>query len=76
MLPPAQEELELDYKKALRDEFGIEFTRLYTITNMPVKRFADYLYRQGQLESYLQLLIDNFNPHAVDGVVCVWPLCW
>lgn len=45
-LPPPQEELEAKYRQELWDEFGIEFNRLFTMTNMPVKRFADFLYRR------------------------------
>ncbi|MGE3714767.1 MAG: arsenosugar biosynthesis radical SAM (seleno)protein ArsS [Alphaproteobacteria bacterium] len=69
-LPPAQVELEIAYKKKLRDEFGIEFNQLFTITNMPIKRFAHMLERDGLMEQYMQLLIDNFNPQAAAGVMC------
>lgn len=67
-LPPSQEKLEADYKKELKELFGIEFNRLYTITNMPIKRFLDFLNRTGQLEEYMTLLANNFNPQAAFGV--------
>lgn len=69
-LPPGQDELEADYKRELRKHFGIEFNNLYTITNLPVARFASWLKRNGHLEDYMKLLVDNFNPAAVDGLMC------
>ena len=69
-LPPPQARLEAAYRKELRDRFGIEFTRLYTITNMPISRFLDDLLRSGQYESYMQKLVDAFNPATVAGVMC------
>jgi radical SAM/Cys-rich protein len=54
----------------LRKDFEIEFSRLLTITNMPISRFLHALERDGQAEAYQQLLVDSFNPHAVDGVMC------
>ncbi len=69
-LPPAQDDLEADYKRELRAHFGIEFNNLYTITNLPVARFASWLKRNGHLEDYMKLLVDNFNPAAVDGLMC------
>jgi radical SAM/Cys-rich protein len=69
-LPPPQEKLELDYKRHLRAEFGIEFHRLLTITNMPIRRFSDFLFRIGQHEQYLNLLANNFNPATVEHLMC------
>mmetsp|Transcript_23123 Transcript_23123/g.75387 ORF Transcript_23123/g.75387 Transcript_23123/m.75387 type:complete len:421 (-) Transcript_23123:54-1316(-) len=69
-LPPSSEKLEGDYKQKLADDFGITFSSLLTLTNMPIKRFADFLVREGELEAYMQLLVDNFNPSAVGGVMC------
>jgi len=69
-LPPAQEKLEKDYKRRLKDDFGIVFNKLYTITNMPITRYAKYLKAFNQLETYTELLINNFNPHTLDGLMC------
>lgn len=69
-LPPAQAKLEADYHAHLKDEFGIEFNHLFTITNMPIKRYAHALERDGKMKDYMQLLIDNFNPQAAKGVMC------
>ncbi|MDQ2774099.1 MAG: arsenosugar biosynthesis radical SAM protein ArsS [Acidobacteriota bacterium] len=69
-LPPLQEALELEYKKHLHEQFGIEFHRLLTITNMPIRRFSDFLVRLGQQEQYAKLLADNFNPATVDHLMC------
>jgi len=69
-LPPPQAELEARYKDELRRGFGIEFHRLFTITNMPIKRFAEFLARQGQQEAYASLLVNHFNPATVPGLMC------
>lgn len=69
-LPPSQAALEEDYRRRLHEDFGIAFNRLFTITNMPIKRFLHELERDGELDAYMQLLIDNFNPRAAFGVMC------
>lgn len=69
-LPPPQEKLEADYKRELRDHFAIEFNRLFTITNMPIKRFAEFLHREGREEAYTELLTNHFNPATVDNLMC------
>jgi radical SAM/Cys-rich protein len=69
-LPPPQGALEERYRTELRARFGIEFCRLLTITNMPIKRFADSLRRTGQLAAYLGLLVNHFNPATVPGLMC------
>jgi radical SAM/Cys-rich protein len=69
-LPGRQDELEDDYKRELQKHFGITFNRLYTITNLPIGRFESYLRNNDKLDEYLQLLIENFNPATVDGLMC------
>ena len=69
-LPPAQQALELDYKRELGKRFGIEFHHLITITNMPIRRFAEQLARLGKSASYQELLVRQFNPATVDGLMC------
>ncbi|CAH1263506.1 Hypp2721 [Branchiostoma lanceolatum] len=69
-LPPPQRELEDKYRQELWDTFGIEFNNLYTVTNMPIKRFADFLYRRNELQDYMNLLVRNFNPMSVKGLMC------
>ena len=69
-LPGAQEKLEADYKQQLHEDFGIVFSRLMTITNLPINRFAHFLERTGQYDSYMQLLEENFNPATVPGLMC------
>jgi radical SAM/Cys-rich protein len=69
-LPAPQEELEADYKKELQEHFGIVFNHLYTITNLPIARFASWLRNNDRLAEYMDLLIDNFNPATVDGLMC------
>jgi radical SAM/Cys-rich protein len=69
-LPPEQAELEQDYRTAMRDNFGIEFTRLFTITNMPISRFAAWLRHNNRLHDYMTLLKESFNASTVDGLMC------
>lgn len=69
-LPPPQAALEADYKRELKSHFGIEFTRLFTITNMPIQRFGAVLLSQGQFDSYMQLLKDACRPANLDTVMC------
>ena len=69
-LPGPQAELEADYKRELEEHFGIVFNRLYTITNLPIARFASWLKNNGGLAEYMELLIDNFNPETVRGLMC------
>ncbi len=69
-LPPAQGPLELDYKRELGERFGVEFHHLLTITNMPIRRFAEQLERLGKTAEYRELLVRQFNPATVEGVMC------
>jgi radical SAM/Cys-rich protein len=69
-LPHAQSELELDYKRELRERYGIEFTALFTITNQPIGRFAGDLRQHGQWDDYLELLANSFNPSTVRDLMC------
>lgn len=69
-LPPPQAKLEADYKQELGTRFGIRFNHLYTLTNMPIARFAHMLQRQGNLDAYLELLATAFNPATLDGMMC------
>lgn len=69
-LPPPQEKLEVDYKRELNARFGIRFNHLYTITNMPIARFAHMLQRENKLDVYLELLANAFNPTTLDNLMC------
>ncbi len=69
-LPPSQESLEADYKKELHKLFGIEFNHLFVITNMPIKRFLDQLIRENKYDDYMAMLINSFNVHAAENIMC------
>jgi radical SAM/Cys-rich protein len=69
-LPPSQSTLEAAYRRELARRYGIVFHRLYTITNMPISRFLEDLLSRGQLEEYMQKLIEAYNPAAAAGVMC------
>lgn len=69
-LPPDQSKLEAAYRRELRDRYGVEFTNLYTITNMPISRFLDDLLQTGEYDAYMQTLVASFNPATVSGLMC------
>jgi radical SAM/Cys-rich protein len=69
-LPPPQGKLEEDYKKILREQFGVAFNHLYCLTNMPITRYATHLKLRGEYDRYLELLEANFNAATVDQVMC------
>lgn len=69
-LPGDQKALELDFKKALAEDFNIKFNLLFTITNLPISRFLDYLIASENYEEYMHALVDAFNPSAVGNVMC------
>jgi radical SAM/Cys-rich protein len=69
-LPPDERTLEARYREELRQGFGIEFHRLATLANMPIKRFAHALLRDGQHEAYMSLLVNHFNPATIPGLMC------
>ena len=70
MLPPDQVSLEKDFKNRLKEQHNISFNNLFTITNMPISRFLDYLEESGNLESYMQELVSSFNPATIDSLMC------
>jgi len=69
-LPPPQSDLESRYKSELQERFELQFNRPLTITNMPIERFAAWLKNTGQLEAYMSLLVNHFNPATVAGLMC------
>jgi radical SAM/Cys-rich protein len=69
-LPPSQMALELEYKTALKKDFNIVFNNLFTITNMPISRYLDYLLQSGNYEKYMEKLLAAFNPVAAANVMC------
>jgi radical SAM/Cys-rich protein len=69
-LPGAQASIERDYRRELSTRHGVTFDSLYTITNMPISRFLDYLDQSGNLQRYMDLLVESFNPAAAKTVMC------
>jgi radical SAM/Cys-rich protein len=69
-LPGDQAQLEADYKRELKERFGISFTRLLTIVNMPIGRFRDVLDKRGRFDHYMNLLNESFNIDTVPGLMC------
>lgn len=69
-LPASQEGLELEFKKRLKNSYDITFNALYTITNLPISRFLEYLLRSENYDSYMEKLLDAYNPVAAANVMC------
>ena len=70
VLPPAQPQLERDYKQRLSDSYGIVFNELYVLTNMPIQRFGSMLISKGQFGDYMNLLKNAYQPANLDAVMC------
>jgi radical SAM/Cys-rich protein len=69
-LPGNQMSLQADYKRVLKADYNIEFNNLYTITNLPISRFLDFLLKEEKFDDYMQLLLESFNPAAAESVMC------
>ena len=69
-LPPDRKELEADYKREYRARHAVEFNKLLTMTNMPIARFKKFLMKESRLDSYMQLLVDNFNASTLEALMC------
>ena len=69
-LPPPQQQLHTDYSSYLKDHFGIVFNELYSLANMPIRRFGSKLVSQGLFDAYIQLLKDNFQESNLGSVMC------
>ena len=69
-LPAAQAPLEAEWKREMKRLHGIDFDALFTITNMPISRYLEWLQGSGNLETYMRTLVDAFNPAAATGVMC------
>lgn len=69
-LPPPQAAIESDFKRELQARYDVTFNSLFTITNMPIKRYLDYLRRSGNEERYMRKLVEAFNPATVEALMC------
>ncbi len=69
-LPTNQEAMERDFKKALKEDFDIDFNDLFAITNLPISRFLEYLIASENYEDYMYALVEAYNPAAVENVMC------
>lgn len=69
-LPPNQQALEADYRRELRSHFGIEFSQLFAIANMPIKRFGSTLVSKGEFAPYMALLKENYSSDNLAGLMC------
>jgi len=69
-LPPEQGRLEHDYRRQLRERFGIDFNQLYVLTNMPIQRFGSMLISKGRFEDYMDVLKNAYEPANLESVMC------
>jgi len=69
-LPPPQEKLKPAYEKYLQENYGIHFDNLHCITNIPINRFYDFLKSEDKVVEYMEILVNSFNPHNCDKVMC------
>ena len=69
-LPPSQASIEGDFRRELQRRHGLVFNHLYTITNMPISRYLEFLLRSGNYERYMERLANAFNPAAAEAVMC------
>lgn len=69
-LPPSQKSIEADFRRELAKRYGVSFTGLYTLANMPVGRFLEFLKRSGNLKGYIERLTASYNPAAAESAMC------
>jgi radical SAM/Cys-rich protein len=69
-LPPAQTAIEADFRRELKTRYDVSFNNLFTITNMPIARYLDWLRRSKNEESYMRKLVNAFNPATIEGLMC------
>lgn len=69
-LAPSADTLEDAYKQELQETYNITFNSLLCLNNMPIKRWSDELIRRGEMEAYMEMLVNAFNPGAGEGLMC------
>jgi radical SAM/Cys-rich protein len=69
-LPPSQTAIEADFRRELKMRYDISFNNLFTITNMPIARYLDWLRRSGNEDAYMRKLVGAFNFSTVSGLMC------
>lgn len=69
-LPPPQDLLEDLYRIELEEREGVAFDNLFAFNNYPLGRFGQDLLDASLFDTYLKLLVDNFNALAVQRMMC------
>lgn len=69
-LASGQTKLEQEWKAGLKKYHDVSFDRLITLNNMPISRFLEWLETSGNLQGYMELLVNSFNPATVNGLMC------
>jgi radical SAM/Cys-rich protein len=70
VLSGSQCSMEAEWRRGLERNHGISFDRLIALNNLPISRFLEWLQSSGNLESYMELLVNSFNPATLDGLMC------
>jgi radical SAM/Cys-rich protein len=65
-----QSSMEREWKRWLERDHRVTFDRLITLNNMPIARFLEWLDTSGNLEGYMELLVNSYNPATVEGLMC------
>ncbi len=69
-LPPGQQQLQADYERLLRENFGIVFNQLFALANMPIQRYGSWLMSKGMFTDYMATLKGAHRPENLRGVMC------
>jgi radical SAM/Cys-rich protein len=69
-LGASQSSVEREWREGLQRNFGVSFDRLFVLNNMPISRFLEWLLESGNLESYMERLVNAYNPAAISGLMC------
>jgi radical SAM/Cys-rich protein len=65
-----QASMEKEWKAGLKANHGVSFDALIALNNMPISRFLEWLEISGNLQAYMELLVNAYNPATVAGLMC------
>lgn len=69
-LPPEHAQLERAYRQILHERYGVTFSGLIAMANVPIGRFKETLDAQKKYDDYMLLLQQSFNPATVGRLMC------
>ena len=65
-----QKSMECEWKEGLAANYGVSFDALIALNNMPISRFLEWLQSSGNLERYMEVLVNAYNPATLQGLMC------